>query len=322
MERLCCAVSERCSVPTLSGSDLSGPFREAEDSSRQDGRIPNGSAHAHQDSDFSPDDDDGPYRNPDPGTVHCSRQNNSEAKFGSHLEERRGSPDNESLQRPRTSFTEDRHLGRTLGTLDVSALILNKMVGTGIFTVPGIVLSLTGSKGKSLAFWVVGGLYSLLSFAIYLEYGLTFPYNGGDLIYLDEAWPSPELLSTVLYSGYFICFGNSAGNSVAFARHVLAASSAEVIHSIDFDKRLVNLIAVAILTIICFINYFSKDAGLFINKLLAFYKIGLLFAIFVAGVLVRKEPGSGLADWGKDSKGGSVIETLSAGIYILYSFQG
>jgi amino acid transporter len=305
-----------------SGSDLSGPFRGTEDSSRQNESIPNGSARVHQDYDFLPDDNDGPYRNPDPGTVHCPQQNSPEAKFGSHLEEGRGSPDNESLQRPPTNFTEDRRLGRTLGTLDVSALILNKMVGTGIFTLPGLVLALTRSKRTSLGLWVVGGVYSMLSFAIYLEYGITFPYNGGDLIYLDEVWPSPELLSTVLYSGYFICFGNSAGNSVAFARHVLAASSVEVIRSTDFDKRLVNLLAIAILTIICFINYFSKDVGLFLNKLLAFYKVGLLFAIFVAGVLVRNKPGSGFRDWGDDLGGGSAIDTLSAFIYILYSFQG
>jgi amino acid transporter len=303
-------------------SDFSGPFRAAEDSSRQSERLPNGSAHSHQDYDFSRIENDGPFRSLDPRTAQCPQQHSPEAKLSGRLEEGRGSPDNESLQRPPTNFTEDRHLGRTLGTLDVSALILNKMVGTGIFTVPGIVLTLTGSKRISLGFWVLGGVYSMLSFAIYLEYGINFPYNGGDLIYLDEAWPSPELLSTVLYSGYFICFGNSAGNSVAFAKHVLAASSAEVVLSTDFDKRLVNLVAVAILTIICFINYFSKDAGLFLNKLLAFYKVGLLFAIFVAGALVRNKPGSGSGDWRENHGGGSAIDTLSAIIYILYSFQG
>lgn len=196
------------------------------------------------------------------------------------------------------------------------------MVGSGIFTVPGIVLALTRSKGISIGLWIVGGVYSILSFSIYLEYGINFPYNGGDLIYLDEVWPTPELLSTVLYSGYFIFFGNSAGNSVAFAKHVLAASSTEVVLSTDFDKRLVNLAAVSIMTVICFINYFSKDAGLFLNKLLAWYKVGLLFAIFVAGAVVRNEPGSGVGDWSEYHKGGSAVDTLSALIYIFYSFQG
>jgi amino acid transporter len=284
--------------------------------------MPNGSAHSYQDNDSFRGENDGPFRSNDPRTVHFPRQHDPEGIFDTYPEDGRDCPDDGAFSRPPTDFTEDRHLGRTLGTLDVSALILNKMVGTGIFTVPGLVLELTGSKGVSVGFWVLGGVYSILSFSIYLEYGINFPYNGGDLIYLDEVWPSPELLSTVLYSGYFICFGNSSGNSVAFAKHVLAASSADVILSTAFDKRLVNLVAVSILTVICFLIYFSKDAGLFLNKLLAFYKVGLLCTIFIAGALVRNEPGSGAGDWGDQHQDRSAFDTLSALIYILYSFQG
>ena len=41
-----------------------------------------------------------------------------------------------------------------------SALILNKMVGTGIFVAPPTVLAITGSKGISLVLWLLGGLVS------------------------------------------------------------------------------------------------------------------------------------------------------------------
>jgi amino acid transporter len=309
-------------MQSFSSHDLSGPFGESEASSEQPESMPNGSAHSHQEHNSFRGENDGPFRSNNAIMVRSDRHHDPEGTHGIHPDEGRGSPDDESLHRPPTDFTEDRRLGRTLGTLDVSALILNKMVGTGIFTLPGIVLGLTRSKRISVGFWVVGGVYSMLSFSIYLEYGINFPYNGGDLIYLDEVWPSPELLSTVLYSGYFICFGNSAGNSVAFAKHVVAASSAEIVLSTKFDKRLVNLVAVSILTIICFINYFSKDAGLFLNKLLAWYKVGLLSTVFIAGVVVRNQPGSGISDWGEYHEGRSVADTLSALIYILYSFQG
>lgn len=39
-----------------------------------------------------------------------------------------------------------------------SALILNKMVGTGIFVTPATVLAISGSKGISLILWLVGGI--------------------------------------------------------------------------------------------------------------------------------------------------------------------
>jgi hypothetical protein len=53
---------------------------------------------------------------------------------------------------------------RQLSTIDIACLILNKMVGTGIFTTPGYVLALTHGKGLSLFFWAAGGAYVILWF--------------------------------------------------------------------------------------------------------------------------------------------------------------
>jgi hypothetical protein len=51
---------------------------------------------------------------------------------------------------------------KSLTTFDLGALVFNKMVGTGIFTVPGHVLEATGSKKISIVFWVVGGVYTAM----------------------------------------------------------------------------------------------------------------------------------------------------------------
>jgi hypothetical protein len=37
-----------------------------------------------------------------------------------------------------------------------SSLILNKMIGTGIFVSPSVVLAATGGKGISLILWAIG----------------------------------------------------------------------------------------------------------------------------------------------------------------------
>lgn len=131
----------------------------------------------------------------------------------------------------------------------------------------------------------------------------------------------PELLSTVLYSGFFITLGNTAGNSVAFAKYVLAAATG-VEKTSQFDKRLVNLIAVAILSVICLLHYFSSKMGLFLNRFLACYKVGLLSTVFIAGAAARHQHGSGLSDWHDTKSPRSGFDTLSALIYIFYSYQG
>jgi len=49
-----------------------------------------------------------------------------------------------------------------LSTLEAASLIVNKMIGTGIFTTPGIVLFLTQNKALALSLWVIGGIYAAL----------------------------------------------------------------------------------------------------------------------------------------------------------------
>lgn len=50
---------------------------------------------------------------------------------------------------------------RMLGYMSTAALIINKMIGTGIFSMPSSVLASTGSKGGSLFLWVTGGFMTM-----------------------------------------------------------------------------------------------------------------------------------------------------------------
>jgi hypothetical protein len=51
---------------------------------------------------------------------------------------------------------------RTLTQRDVAALIINKMIGTGIFTGPYTVLVSTQSKSIAMGLWAVGFGYTIL----------------------------------------------------------------------------------------------------------------------------------------------------------------
>ncbi|MCJ1347406.1 hypothetical protein MMC31_005631, partial [Peltigera leucophlebia] len=51
---------------------------------------------------------------------------------------------------------------RRLGYFSVAALIINRMIGTGIFSTPSSVLSGTGgSKGAALFLWVLGSIATI-----------------------------------------------------------------------------------------------------------------------------------------------------------------
>ncbi|OCL12989.1 amino acid transporter [Glonium stellatum] len=210
---------------------------------------------------------------------------------------------------------------RNLSVMDVAALIFNKMVGTGIFTTPGAVLALTKSKPISLVLWAVGGMYTLICVFMYLEYGTSLPFTGGELVYLDEAWPAPGMLSAVIFAGFFLILASSAGNAIAFAKHVLLAAQ-DGTNSMELDGRLVHFFAVTVVLAVCLLHYFSHRFGMFLNRVLALFKGLLLFSIFVAGVIASRKEGSGLSDFRHVPGKHANVDSIAALVLILYSYQG
>jgi len=92
----------------------------------------------------------------------CDSRTGSKTSGLAHesIGERYPSNDRAIILRRGSNTTEDTFIQRPMGILDVASVILNKMVGTGIFTVPGQVLVSTGSKRISLVLWAVGGLWT------------------------------------------------------------------------------------------------------------------------------------------------------------------
>lgn len=209
--------------------------------------------------------------------------------------------------------------GPKLSELDVAALILNKQIGTGIFTTPGAVLLSTQSKGLSMALWTIGGFWTLMFLLIYLEFGETFPYNGGELVYLDEIYRSPQLLATMVFAGYFLLLQNSYGNAIQFAKHILLAVVPDLEDSTELDERLVRYIAISVITLVCLIHWHSCKAGLFLNKLLAWYKVSLLMAVFIAGMIWS---GTNKSQWNNSTGERVTSNGMSGMVLIFYSYQG
>ena len=75
-----------------------------------------------------------------------------------------------------------------LGTLDGAALVVSTVIGAGIFTVPSLIASLTGSASGFIAVWVAGGVLAIAGALSYAELASRFPDAGGEYVYLREAF--------------------------------------------------------------------------------------------------------------------------------------
>lgn len=186
-----------------------------------------------------------------------------------------------------------------LGYFDVMCLVMNRMIGTGIFNSPQRVMQGTHSTGAALLLWFAGIIYCLSGMHVYIEYGLnvpryvihgveqSIPRSGGDLNYLQYVYRKPAyrkdtvLLSTCLFAIAFIALGNMAGNSISFATRVLRAADVQ-----DPSNGAVRGIALGIATLTCFIHTFSRRGGIFLNNVLAIIKVMILLLIIVTAIVV------------------------------------
>ncbi|KAK2017262.1 high-affinity methionine permease [Colletotrichum eremochloae] len=189
--------------------------------------------------------------------------------------------------------------GFRLGYFDVSCLVINRMIGTGIFMSPRRVMAGTKSVGASMLLWFAGTIYCLCGTHVYIEYGMnvpryiidgvesSVPRSGGDLVYLQYVFRKPAyrkntiLLSTCIFGISFIILGNMAGNCIHFALRVLEAAGFE-----NPENGPVRGIALAAATFSCTIHALSRRFGIVLSNTLAMMKILIMLLIIITAIVV------------------------------------
>src|SRR5499427_8643695 len=79
-------------------------------------------------------------------------------------------------------------LVRSLGLTDSTALVVGKVIGTGIFLKAAVMTQQVQAPGLMLAAWAAAGLLSLAGALTYAELGAMFPRAGGEYVYLRAAY--------------------------------------------------------------------------------------------------------------------------------------
>jgi amino acid transporter len=166
---------------------------------------------------------------------------------------------------------------REIGVFSAFFLIFNRMVGTGIFATPSTIFSLSGSVGLSLFIWVAGMIIAACGMAVYLEFGLAIPRNGGEKNYLEFVYRRPKFLATGFYTGYVVLLGWAGSNSVIFGEYILHAAEVEVNR---WNQRGVGL---ACITTAFLIHGCAVKWGLRLQNLIGIIKLIIVLLIVVSG---------------------------------------
>ncbi|KAH7066104.1 amino acid permease-domain-containing protein [Paraphoma chrysanthemicola] len=187
---------------------------------------------------------------------------------------------------------------RKLGIFSTSMIIVNRMIGTGIFSTPSSILQATNSTGAALLFWVLGGLMSLCLLA-YLELGTALPRSGGEKVYLERIYRSPKYLATCIFAIEFVCFSISSANTVNFSSHLIRAAQGKpeklktncglsrepgLAKPSGINSEWVNKgISICALSLVCIIHAFTPKLGIWLINGLGVFKLFILILVVFTG---------------------------------------
>ncbi|KAG6910754.1 hypothetical protein DXG01_008286 [Tephrocybe rancida] len=219
-------------------------------------------------------------------------------------------------------------LNGKLGLFSVVFLIFNRVIGTGIYATPSVILRTSGSVGVALIMWLVGALIAAAGTTVYIELGTGLPRSGGEKNYLEFIYRRPKFMMTCAFSVYALITGSAAANSVVFGEYV--------IHSLNMTPNLYNtrLVAFLCLTFCLLAHGTTHKSGLRLQNALGFSKLLILCAIALSGLLcLARVPGFAVRDgyevprnfeWKTFWEGsGTGVNAFVTGLYsVIWSFIG
>ncbi len=222
---------------------------------------------------------------------------------------------------------EESVLGRNIGWTSAYIIAISRVIGSGIFAVPGVILVSVGSVGLTLLVWVLGAVIVACGLAVSLEYGCMLPRSGGEKVYLEFTYPRPRFIASTMVAVQAVLLGFTASNCIIFSQYVHYALDLE---ATDFSKK---FLALALLTIITITHGVWYKAGIRIQNFLGWVKVGLVvFMVFSALYVVIFQPtqvGNGLhildrSGWDALWEGSDwSFGTLSTSLFkVFYSYAG
>jgi APA family basic amino acid/polyamine antiporter len=197
-----------------------------------------------------------------------------------------------------------------------TAVVIANMIGTGIFTTTGLMLSILESGWMVLACWLLGGVMALAGALSYAELATQMPRAGGEYVFLREIYgPVPAFLSG--WTSFFVGFSAPvAASAVALATYLAAAG---ILPESWAAQKGAAVLAILILTSV---HYTGLRLGARVQNALTGLNLALLVGLIAVGFLGEK------ADWsflGRESgfwQTGNWGQLATALLWVMFAYSG
>lgn len=182
----------------------------------------------------------------------------------------------------------------SLGLFDATMVVAGSMIGSGIFIVSADITRNVGSAGWLIAVWLITGFMTLTAALSYGELSGMFPKAGGQYVYLKEAY---NPLIGFLYGWSFFAViqtATIAAVGVAFSKFIAylvpeLGNKYYLFNVAGLDVYSGQLLAIAIIILLTFINSRGIKEGKFIQTLFTSAKLLAIFGLIIFGFVLVKE---------------------------------
>ncbi len=184
-------------------------------------------------------------------------------------------------------------LVREIGLFSAVIVVVANMVGTGIFTTPGLIMEELREPKTMLLAWMVGGIFALTGALCYGELGAIFPRAGGEYVFLKEGFGKSMAFLTGWISLIVGFSAPIAAAAMAFAKYGFQAFNIhdtwsiklfEIAgHEVVFSPFI--LLAIGVILFFSLVHQGNIVTGKKIQDGLTVFKIFIICGFIAAGFL-------------------------------------
>lgn len=192
---------------------------------------------------------------------------------------------------------------QSLGLFSSTALVIGSMIGSGIFIVDSDIARQTNSPALYLGAWVVTAVLTMIAALSYGELAAMMPRAGGQYVYLRESlgpvwgflygWTLFLVIQTGTIAAVCVAFGKflgvffpavSTGHWLWHIAHVPPLRIGPmVLGNMEIGLSTANLVAIAIVFLLAFVNIFGVKLGALIQNIFTSAKALSLAGLVVVG---------------------------------------
>jgi basic amino acid/polyamine antiporter, APA family len=218
-------------------------------------------------------------------------------------------------------------LQRKLGLFPSTNIVVANMIGAGIFTTSGLLMSGLNNPLLMLALWVTGGIIALCGALSYGELGAAMPGAGGEYLFLSRLYhPVFGFLSG--WISFIVGFSAPiAASAMGFSEYYCRAlpvipvwlQSNGIMDPVATKKAL----SVSVILIFTFIHCRGIKSGAVIQNILTVLKVTLILFLLLAGFISGNGDSAHFSSAGGVSPGLTGWKTIGLSLmWIMFAYSG